>query len=213
MTLPDGGSQSGPRAEPCARIRPARRAVPLSLDAARARGPAARDRRGGRRAAAPAAPGVHQHAWRRRSGWWWATGLRGPSRRASACASRVPRGQTMVAQWELVRPLSADGQPMGEEVRGSSVLRGPSGTMSRRGARAAPRTTPTSRRWSPTRPRRPSASLVNAGLQGAIDCGCAVRPGARRVFIGYYRLYQNSTVARPWAGRGDRRSSATWGRK
>jgi hypothetical protein len=35
---------------------------------------------------------------------------------------------------------------------------------------------------------------VNAGLRGAIDCGCAVLPGARRVFIGYYRLFQNSTV-------------------
>jgi len=27
-----------------------------------------------------------------------------------------------------------------------------------------------------------------------VDVGCAVRPGARRVFIGYYRLFQNSTV-------------------
>jgi hypothetical protein len=35
---------------------------------------------------------------------------------------------------------------------------------------------------------------ANAGLQGAVDCGCAVRSGATRVFIGYYRLYQNSTV-------------------
>jgi hypothetical protein len=36
---------------------------------------------------------------------------------------------------------------------------------------------------------------ANAGLEGAVGCGCAIRPGASRVFIGYYHLYQNSTVA------------------
>ena len=46
----------------------------------------------------------------------------------------TPRGRAMVALWDLVRPLSADGRPMGSEVRGSVVVRGPSGTI-RRSAR------------------------------------------------------------------------------
>jgi hypothetical protein len=105
----------------------------------------------------------------------------------------VARGQTMVAQWELVRPLSADGQPMGEEVRGSAVLRGPSGTISA----AATSRTADHAYFAPLVTNATAQTLrvvVNAGLQGATDCGCAVRPGARRVFIGYYPLYQNSTV-------------------
>jgi hypothetical protein len=119
----------------------------------------------------------------------------------------VPRGRTTVAQWQLERPLSADSTPMGQEVRGSSVLRSPSGTVrlravSRRGDNAyfAPLITNAS-----TRPLR---IAVNAGLQGAVDCGCAVRPGARRVFIGYYRLFQNSTVQARVTGPGQARGSA-----
>jgi hypothetical protein len=113
----------------------------------------------------------------------------------------VGRGKTMVAQWELERPLSADGKPMGEELHGSSVLRDPSGTMR---LRAASRTND----WAYFAPlitnasTRPLRVTVNAGLQGALDCGCAVRPGARRVFIGYYRLFQNSTVQARAAGAG-----------
>lgn len=117
--------------------------------------------------------------------------------RTVAAGSRVrvglARGRTMVAQWELVRPLSADGQPMGEEVRGSAVLRGPSGTMK---AAATSRTSDAAY-FAPlitNASAQPLRVLVNAGLQGATDCGCAVRPGARRVFIGYYRLYRNSTA-------------------
>ena len=105
---------------------------------------------------------------------------------------RVPRGATSVAEWELVRPLSADGMPMGEEIRGAVVPRG-GGTVAdsawvRQGDADyfAPLVT------------NASADLlrvtVNAGLRGALDCECAVRPGANRVFLGYYRLYGNSTV-------------------
>jgi hypothetical protein len=105
----------------------------------------------------------------------------------------TPWGRTIVIVWELIRPLSADGRPMGEEIRESMVQRSTWGTV-RRSAMArglggdyfAPLIT------------NASGDLlrvtVNAGLEGALDCGCAVRPEGRRVFIGYYRLYQNSTV-------------------
>lgn len=105
----------------------------------------------------------------------------------------VSRSGTMVAEWELVRPLSADSTRMGEVIRGSSVLRGPRGTLR---AEASPRTAGAAY-FAPlvtNGSSQPLRMVVNAGLQGAVDCGCAVRPGGKRVFVGYYRLYQNSTV-------------------
>jgi hypothetical protein len=105
----------------------------------------------------------------------------------------VARGRTLVAEWSLVRPLSADGTPMGEEIRGSTVLRSPRGTI----ADSADTIDGEADYFAPLITNASSAALrvtVNAGLPGALDCGCAVRPGGRRVFIGYYRLYANSTV-------------------
>ena len=104
----------------------------------------------------------------------------------------VPRSGTSVAAWELIRPLSADDRPMGEEIRGAVVLRG-RGTLEdsawvRRGDADF---------FAPLITNASDSLLritVNAGLRGALDCDCAVRPGASRVFIGYYRLYGNSTV-------------------
>ena len=106
---------------------------------------------------------------------------------------RISGGNSLVVEWNLVRPLSADQRPMGEELRGSAVVRGPRGTVQQRASARSPDadyfapliTNATGDLLRPT---------VNAGLEGAVDCGCAVRPGARRVFIGYYRLYRNSTV-------------------
>lgn len=109
----------------------------------------------------------------------------------------VPGSGSVVVQWNLARPLSANDRPMGEEVRGSVVLRDPSGTIRQR---ASVRDF-----FAPLVTNGTDGLLrvtVNAGLEGAVDCGCAVRPGARRVFVGYYRLYQNSTVrARDPSGR------------
>lgn len=106
---------------------------------------------------------------------------------------RVPRGRTLVAEWEMIRPLSADSQPMGDPVKGAVVVREVRGTLQRE---ARPRTGEADF-FAPLVSNGGTEAIrvtVNAGLQGAVDCGCAVRPGATRVFVGYYRLYQNSTV-------------------
>ncbi|MGZ8398484.1 MAG: hypothetical protein ACXWWN_05555 [Gemmatimonadales bacterium] len=105
----------------------------------------------------------------------------------------APWRKTLVAAWELTRPLSADGGPMGEELRGSVVERGTWGTI----RRSASARGPDGNFFAPLITNASEDQLrvtVNAGLEGALDCGCAVRPGGRRVFVGYYRLYQNSTV-------------------
>jgi hypothetical protein len=134
---------------------------------------------------------------------WVAVGTNAPVKLDPRAEMRAPvsRSGTLVVQWNLARPLSANERPMGEELRGSIVVREPRGTIYRtasaRGVDAdyfAPLITNASDQLLRV--------VVNAGLEGAVDCECAVRPGARRVFIGYYRLYQNSTVrARTGEGR------------
>lgn len=117
-------------------------------------------------------------------------------------SARLPLpGKLRVAMWEVIPPLSANGLPMGEEVRGSVVVPGGRGKVYRA---ALPRGNHGDY-FAPLITNATDDMLrvkVNAGLDGAVDCGCAVRPGARRVFIGYYRLYRNSTAeARTGDGR------------
>jgi hypothetical protein len=100
---------------------------------------------------------------------------------------------TLLVQWDLVQPLSADSTTMGVPVHGASVLRNPRGVISQ----VASSRSSDAAYFAPLITNASSQYLrvnVNAGLVGALDCGCAVRPGAKRAFIGYYRLYENSTV-------------------
>jgi hypothetical protein len=113
----------------------------------------------------------------------------------------APWRKSVLVTWELVRPLSADGEPMGEVLGGSLMLRERWGTtrktLAARGSHG--------NYFAPLVTNATSELLrvtVNAGLEGALDCGCAIRPDARRVFIGYYRLYENSTVRAASRGRG-----------
>jgi hypothetical protein len=133
---------------------------------------------------------------------WLAVGPRAPVSLAPGGSQTfdLPSG-SVVVQWNLARPLSADERPMGEELRGSAVVRESRGTVKR----SASMRESGAAYFAPLITNATEGLLrivVNAGLEGAVDCGCGVRPGARRVFVGYYRLYQNSTVrARDNAGR------------
>jgi hypothetical protein len=106
---------------------------------------------------------------------------------------RLAGGTTAVVQWELVQPLSVAGKVMGEAVRGSGVVQQPRGTIRQTASPVAA----DADYFAPLITNAAEDQLrvvVNAGLEGALDCGCAVRAGAKRAYIGYYRLYQNSTV-------------------
>lgn len=133
---------------------------------------------------------------------WLAVAQRAPVTVPPGTAQTVelPSG-SVVVQWNLARPLSANQRPMGEELRGSAVIREKRGLIRRSAtiresgtAYFAPLITNASQELI--------RITTNAGLEGAVDCGCAIRPGANRVFVGYYRLYQNSSVrARDSTGR------------
>jgi hypothetical protein len=88
---------------------------------------------------------------------------------------------------------------MGASVKGAAVLRGPHGVV----RAAATSQAGDGDYFAPlitNATSQPLRVMINAGLRGAVDCGCAVRPGTRRVFIGYYRLFRNSTVQVTGAG-------------
>jgi len=118
-------------------------------------------------------------------------------------ALRVPlrRRMAAVAEWRMLRPTSPRGEAMGVEVRGSLALDNPRARV-RRAAEArgtdgsyfAPLIT--------NNTGQPVSIIVNAGLAGGLPCNCTVPPGTTRARIGYYPLYQNSTVqARDQQGR------------
>ena len=114
---------------------------------------------------------------------------------------RVPlrRRMSAVAEWRMLRPTSPGGGAMGVEVRGSLALTNPRGRVRRAalaqdsaGAYFAPLIT--------NNTGQPISITVNAGLAGSQSCNCTVPPGTVRARVGYYPLFQNSTVRAADAG-------------
>jgi hypothetical protein len=106
---------------------------------------------------------------------------------------KLKRGDRLFAQWYLVQPLGPGGKPLGELIQGTLQQEKPRGRVELE----ITARTGSGDYFAPLVSNSTDRSLriiVNAGLQGAIDCDCGVPAGGTRTRIGYYRLYQNSTV-------------------
>ncbi|MGE0352596.1 MAG: protein kinase [Gemmatimonadales bacterium] len=105
----------------------------------------------------------------------------------------VPRGRALFVQWYLVQPVGPADARLGEPVQGVLRVEKPRGRI------PLPLTSRTaSGDWfAPLITNNtgvPLRVIVNAGLQGAMECPCQVPSGTDHVRLGYYRLYGNSTV-------------------
>src|ERR1700752_1096069 len=99
---------------------------------------------------------------------------------------KIPTAGTVT--WRVIRPRAGSrelGLPLGQMV---TRQRGTIQATTRPGSQAyfAPLIT--------NETGRPITITINAGLAGAVSCNCTVPAGAGRRPMGYYQLFQNSTV-------------------
>lgn len=102
------------------------------------------------------------------------------------------RGEPNTLLWEMRRPLTRGAVPVGAAL-GASLLLDSHG-RERHVLRALRGDTAFFAPLITNATGTPLLVRVNAGLVGAEECRCEVPPAARRVPIGYYRLFRNSTV-------------------
>jgi len=99
---------------------------------------------------------------------------------------KLDRSRRLDLSWQLVSRL---GVSLGDTIAVSTprgTLRLAATARPTRGSYFAPVIT--------NETDRPLTIMVNAGLRGATRCGCTIPPGAIRMAIGYYPLFQNSTL-------------------
>jgi hypothetical protein len=104
----------------------------------------------------------------------------------------LDRGRRLDLSWRLVRPRTDSGA-IGIAFGDTIAVAKPRGRV-RLSATARPTHGAYFAPLITNETGRPLTIMVNAGLAGALPCGCTVPPGAVRMEIGYYPLFANSTV-------------------
>ena len=99
---------------------------------------------------------------------------------------KLQREQRLALSWQLVSRL---GVSLGDTI----TIAHPRGTV-RLAATARPTHGAYFAPVITNETGRPLTITVNAGLTGSMRCGCTIPPGAIRMAIGYYPLFENSTV-------------------
>ena len=105
----------------------------------------------------------------------------------------LDRQQPVAVRWEMEPPRTSGRLPVGAGIAGAATVKaedGPAPLNITPTMNGAPLFAPliTNATGMPLRVR------VNAGLQGSQDCPCEVPVAATRMPIGYYPLFQNSSV-------------------
>ncbi|MDH3291245.1 MAG: serine/threonine protein kinase [Gemmatimonadota bacterium] len=106
---------------------------------------------------------------------------------------RLRRRRPSAVLWTLVPPTDTDGTPLGMEISGAFTIDRPRGRILR-AADASPGDRAYFAPLITNDTGGPLTVIVNAGTGAALPCSCTIPPGATRMAIGYYPLFQNSTV-------------------
>jgi protein kinase-like protein len=106
-------------------------------------------------------------------------------------ATTLSRGEPLTLSWRLIRRRTSAGA-VGVTF-GDTITIAKPGRV-RLGATARPTHSAYFAPLITNENGQPLRITVNAGLAGALSCDCAVPAGAVRMAIGYYPLFQNSTV-------------------
>lgn len=103
-----------------------------------------------------------------------------------------PSGKELTAEWSIVRPVSASGKALGEELKGTFHDADPTGTV-----RHAIDVSGSGQIWFAPRVTNASGVALHVavdGGNGTVLCDCDVAPDGAPAWLGYYRLQPGMVV-------------------